>query len=265
MASGFCWRMDELALTLSDGVATLLIDRPAKRNALSQAMLAALPDLLSQAAADPAVRVLVVTGGAGRAFCAGADIDEFAQVYATPQASAAFTVLFAGAQTAMAGFPKPTAAMISGACVGGGCGLALGCDVRFADTSARFGIIPARLGLAYALADTKRLTDAVGFETASDLLYSARLIDADEALRIGLVGQVTAPDALEATVRAWANRVAANATSSLAAIKGMINRIRAGAAGDDAATRAIFTEAFASADFSEGRLAFIEKRRPNFS
>ncbi|MHB8285988.1 MAG: enoyl-CoA hydratase-related protein [Caulobacteraceae bacterium] len=257
--------MDELGLSLHDGVATLLIDRPAKRNALSQAMLAALPELLSQAAADPQVRVLVLTGGAGRAFSAGADIEEFEQVYATPHSAAAFAALFAGAQTAVASFPKPSAAMISGACVGGGCGLALGCDVRFADTSARFGVTPARLGLAYALADTKRLTDAVGFEAAFDLLYSARLIDAEDALRIGLVGQVCAPEALEATVAAWTRRVAANASSSLAAVKDMITRIRAGATADDAVTRAIFTDAFASADFAEGRRAFVEKRRPDFA
>jgi enoyl-CoA hydratase/carnithine racemase len=256
--------MDELSLTKSAGVATLLIDRPAKRNALNQAMLAALPPLLEEAAQDPGVRVLVVTGGAGRAFSAGADIDEFEAVYATPEATAAFTALFAGAQTAMASFPKPSVAMISGACIGGGCGLALGCDVRIADDSARFGITPAKLGLAYALEDTKRLTDAVGFEAAFDLLYSARVIHAAEALGIGLVGQVTTPDALEATVSAWTGLVAANAGSSLSAIKTMINRIRAGAVRDDATTRAIFTDAFASADFAEGRLAFTEKRQPTF-
>jgi enoyl-CoA hydratase/carnithine racemase len=256
--------MDELALTHSAGVGTLLIDRPAKRNALSRAMLAAIPRLLEQAAQDPSVRVLVVTGGSGRAFSAGADIDEFEEVYATLEATAAFTALFAGAQTAMASFPKPSLAMISGACVGGGCALALGCDVRIADDSARFGITPAKLGLAYALADTRRLTDAVGFEAAFDLLYSARLIDAAEALRIGLVGQVTRPETLEATVSAWTGMVAANAPTSLSAIKSMINRVRAGAMQDDDATRAIFTDAFASADFAEGRLAFVEKRPPDF-
>jgi enoyl-CoA hydratase/carnithine racemase len=256
--------MDELTLTSIAGVATLLIDRPAKRNALSRAMLAAIPRLLAQAAQDRGVRVLVVTGGAGRAFSAGADIDEFEAVYATPEATADFTALFAGAQTAMGSFPKPSLAMISGACIGGGCGLALGCDVRIADDSARFGITPAKLGLAYGLEDTKRLTDAVGFEAAFDLLYSARIIDAAEALRIGLVGHVTAPEGLQATVSAWTDMVAANARSSLFAVKTMINRVRAGAAEEDAAARGIFTQAFAGPDFAEGRQAFVEKRRPKF-
>jgi enoyl-CoA hydratase/carnithine racemase len=165
----------------------------------------------------------------------------------------------------MASFPKPSLAMISGACIGGGCALALGCDLRFADASARFGVTPARLGLAYTLADTKRLTDAVGYEAALDLLYSARLIDADEALRIGLVGRVTAPAELEAAVKAWAARAAANAATSLAAIKAVVTRVRQGASADDAVTRALFTDAFASADFAEGRRAFVEKRRPDFA
>lgn len=251
-------------LSHADGVGTLLIDRPEKRNALSRAMLAALPKLLAQAAADPAIRVLIVTGGAGRAFSTGADIGEFEEVYATREATEHFAALFAGAQAAMAGFPKPSVAMVSGPCVGGGCGLALGCDMRFADSDARFGITPAKLGLDYGLSDTRRVVDAIGYAAASDLLFSGRLIDAVEAGRIGLVSRVVAPDALDATTRDWAEAAARMSPASHRSIKATLSRIRGGATVDDAQSREAFMAAFASADFAEGRRAFVERRAPDF-
>ena len=255
---------EPLRLSHADGVGTLLINRPAKRNALSRAMLAALPDLLAQAAADPAIRVLIVTGGAGRAFSTGADIGEFEEVYATRAATEHFAGLFAGAQSAMADFLKPAIAMISGPCVGGGCGLALGCDLRFADSNALFGITPAKLGLYYGLADTRRVVDAIGFAATSDLLLSGRLIDAAEAARIGLVARVVAPEALEAATREWAQAAARLSPASHRSIKITLNRIRGGASDDDAQSREAFLAAFAGADFAEGRSAFVARRAPDF-
>ncbi len=254
------------AVTLSaDGpIGRITIDRPAKRNALTTAMLAAWPDLLAAAASDKAISVLIVTGGAGTPFSAGADIEEFAALTQDPAALDRFCTVFAAAQTAMADFPKPSIAMISGACVGGGCGLALGCDLRLADRTARFGITPARLGLDYGVADTKRLVDAVGFAHAADLLFTGRIIDAHEAAAIGLINRVVEPAALEAETLSLARQIAGNAPGSLVSIKAHLRAIRASVTNDDARSRAAFREAFTGPEFAEGLAAFLAKRPARF-
>jgi enoyl-CoA hydratase/carnithine racemase len=154
--------------------------------------------------------------------------------------------------------------MISGACVGGGCGLALGCDIRIADRTAKLGITPAKLGLAYSVADTKRLVDAVGFAHATDLLFSGRLVGAEEAQRLGLVSRVVEPAALESETLEVARAAAANAASSLRSIKAALRAIRAGRSADDDATRQVFADAFQGADFAEGLAAYFERRKPRF-
>lgn len=254
-----------LRLTCCDAVGTLSINRSSKRNSLDSETLRQLPELLSTAAADANLRVLILTGGAGCDFSAGADIDELEIISATPSAVVKFQGIFAAAQTAVESFPKPVIAMISGACVGGGCGLVLGCDVRFADTTARFGITPAKLGLAYGLADTRRLVEAVGHANAADLLFSAKLIDASEAVRVGIATRVLATECLLAETTAWAMGIAANAPSSLSTIKQILRRVRDGARDDDDASRAMFAAAFEGTAFAEGRKAFAEHRRPYFA
>jgi enoyl-CoA hydratase/carnithine racemase len=250
---------------LRDGaVATLLLDQPAKRNAMTRAMWRALPPLIEQATADDAIAVLRVEGAAGH-FCGGADIGEFAEVYATPASTAAANADIAAAADALAGFPKPSVAVIRGACVGGGVALALACDLRFAADDARFAVTPAKLGLIYSQSDTARLMRAVGAARAKDLLFTARLVDAAEALRIGLVEEVTAPDALEALVTARLAPLAGGSRPALRAIKAMVAAIEAGAARDDPTLAALFQESFAGADFREGYSAFLGKRAPVFT
>jgi enoyl-CoA hydratase/carnithine racemase len=155
--------------------------------------------------------------------------------------------------------------MISGACIGGGCGLALGCDLRFVDETAKFGITPAKLGLDYGVADTRRLVDAVGFARAADLLFSARLIKAEEALAIGLADRLLEPDLLESETRSFARTIAANAPSSLRAIKSHLQAIRKGRTIDDEDSRRAFFAAFEGSDLAEGLTAFQQKRPPTFS
>lgn len=246
-----------------DGIGRLILNQPAKRNALSQEMWRLVPQRLAEAAADPAIRVLVVQG-AGGTFAAGADISEFEAAYETRESTAAYAGDIAGAMDGLADFAKPTIALIQGACVGGGLGLALACDLRFAASDARMGITPGKLGLVYPLGDTKRLVQTVGPSHAKDLLFTGRLLGAAEALAMGLVNRVEAPDAVEAAVLDYAAQVTAASQYSARATKRMINRVLAGQIKDDAITVAEFLDAIEGPDFIEGRDAFRDKRKPNF-
>lgn len=253
---------DVLRLETAGGIARLLIDRPAKRNAFDQAMWEAFPLLVDRAMADPSVRLLVVGSANPGPFCAGADIAEFATGSGDPEWRRRNQTAIRATQTTLARAPKPTVAVIDGDCIGGGCGIALACDVRIASPRGRFGITPAKLGLVYPLHDTRLLVDLVGPAQAKWMLYSGILLDAAEALRIGLVQQV-AEDA-GAAVDHFAATLIAASPASQQATKAIIGRILAGATDDDAASSAGFDAAFTSADFKEGVAAFLAKRKPVF-
>lgn len=243
-------------------VAELVLNRPHTRNAFTASMWAALPGLLEAAARD--CRVLIVRG-AGDTFASGADISEFAEVYATAERGENYSRQIATALDALAAFPHPSIAMIRGACFGGGCALALACDLRFADESARFAITPARMGLLYPFNDTKRLVDCVGGAMAKDMLFSARTLDAAEALDCGLANRVTSPAGLERLVGDYVDQLLDMSPHSAEFTKQMIARVLAGQDHDSEATKALFAGAFNHADFNEGYRAFLEKRKPDFS
>ena len=245
-------------------VATIHLNRPDKRNALSMAMWADLLTAVEQADADVAVKVVIVTGE-GQAFAAGADIDEFAQVFTNPKTATAVADITYRAQKRLHRNTKPTIAKIRGACVGGGCGVALCCDLRFADTTAKLGITPGKLGLTYTLADTKRLMDVVGPATAKDILYTGRILGADEALKVGLIDRVIAPADLDKAVADYAAEICAASQFSARGTKAIVQQILDGAEDDTPATRQMFIDAFAGADFKEGFTAFTEKRKPKFT
>jgi len=243
----------------------LVLNQPDRRNALSRAMWEAMPDLLREAQDDAAIRVLVVRGVDEKAFAAGADISEFEKVHASPETSQAYNRIVQEAERGLSRFPKPTIAMIQGPCVGGGCGIAVACDLRFADETARFGIPPAKLGLVYSLHDTKLVVDKIGPARAMDMLYTGRLVKADEALRIGLIDRVFSPDAVEEETRNYCEALAEVSQFSVRATKKIVRMILDGVAEDTTETLEMFDDAFRGEDYREGRSAFMEKRKAKFT
>jgi enoyl-CoA hydratase/carnithine racemase len=245
-------------------LARLRLQRPARHNAIAAAIWRALPALCREIDADPEVAAVIVEGEGGQAFSAGADIAEFGTVFADPGSTAQYNAAVRAALAAVESLGRPSIALVRGLCVGGGCGLALACDLRFAGDTARLGITPSRLGLAYSFADTRRLVATVGPARAKDMLFSGRLLDAAEALAIGLVDRVLPDDAVESAALDYARELAERAPLSLRASKRMIEAIMAGADSDTAETAALYEAAYRSADFREGRAAFAERRPPRF-
>ncbi|GAA1196446.1 enoyl-CoA hydratase/isomerase family protein [Streptomyces hebeiensis] len=241
----------QLPHTVADGVATVVIHRPDKRNAMTPSMWRQLPPLLARLAADPAVRVLVLTG-AGDTFCAGADISSLRD----PDEDTRAPVV--AAEEALAAFPKPTLAAVRGYCVGGGCQLAVACDLRFAEEGAWFGITPARLGIAYPASSTRRLVSLVGPSSASYLLYSAELIGTERALRTGLVDEVLPAGGLGKRVAEFTRGLVARSRLTQAAAKESVS----GRTDRDAHWA---RQARDSGETAEGVAAFLERREPHFT
>ena len=252
------WRLEHT----TPHIAQLIIDNTSRRNAVTARMWSGLPGLLERVAASEA-RVLVLSG-AGEHFSAGADIAEFETLYSTPEGAARASADIQRALDALAALPVPSVARICGACVGGGMALALACDVRIADSTARFAITPAKLGLVYPFADVVRLCEAVGAARARDLLLTARMVGASEADAIGLVHRVAPPGELDAAVDDYAEVITQLSPHSLRTMKSMLSRYSAGQRESDAATDAIFLSGFTSDDFAEGFRAFLERRKPGF-
>ena len=239
-------------------IGRLLIDRPARRNAMTQAMWEAVPALVAEAVADPAIRVVVLQSAVGGMFCAGADIGELLNNRDDAAWRAANQAAINAAQYALARAAKPLIAFVDGDAVGGGCGLALAADIRLATPRARLGITPAKLGLVYPLHDTKLLVDLVGPGQAKRLLFTGELLSAEEALAVGLI------ELIGDSADPLAVRIAALSVYSTHGVKQFVRRVLDGQAEDDADTLAVFAEAFLGPDFAEGTAAFLAKRKPEF-
>ncbi|VVT11042.1 enoyl-CoA hydratase/isomerase family protein [Erythrobacter sp. EC-HK427] len=248
-----------LRFAIEGRTAHLLIDRVDKRNAFTRAMWEAVPELLQEIAATEGVRALVLRSATpGGVFCAGADIAGMAENAADADWCAGQQAAINAAQLALARFALPTIAFVEGDAIGGGCALAMACDIRVATPQARFGITPSRLGLAYPLHDVKLLVDLVGPGQAKRLLFTGALIDAAEALRIGLV------EVLEDDCAALLDAVLAGSPQSIRVLKGFVARVQGGQGEDDADSLASFAAMFRGPDFTEGTAAFRQKRKPDF-
>jgi enoyl-CoA hydratase/carnithine racemase len=204
----------------------------------------------------------VLVTGAGGAFCAGADISEFETVYGSEAAAQEYNALVRAGQQALRDLPLPVIAVIEGPCVGGGCGIALSCDLRFAGEGSVFAITPARLGIAYGPADTMALVEKVGPARAKDILFSARKLDTAEAFAIGLVERVAPVGTALAAALAYAEGLAALSPASLAVTKRIVNGLIP--VHTDPAILRDFDALFTGPDFAEGTRAFLERRPPRF-
>ncbi|PJK30809.1 enoyl-CoA hydratase [Minwuia thermotolerans] len=248
-----------------DGVGWIIFNQPEKRNAVSVEMWAAVPQIMAYYDADPEVRCVVLKGAGEQAFIAGADISEFGEKRNSPEATKHYDAVSAEAHRALALSPKPTIAMINGFCIGGGVAVALSTDIRIAADNGRFAVPAARLGLGYGAGGLKRLIDVVGPAFAKEIFFTARQFDAAEALAMGLVNRVVPAAELESYVLDYARRIAENAPLTIRAAKMTIDELLKDAERRDlAACEAAISQCFASADYAEGRTAFMEKRKPRF-
>jgi enoyl-CoA hydratase len=243
-------------------VALVTINRPDKRNALDGPTRARLLELLDELAADAEVRAVVLTGAGDKAFVAGADISEFEGRSPIDQ----FRVMSGRTVfDAMEAFPKPVIAALNGFTLGGGCELAMACDIRLAADTARLGQPEVNLGIIPGGGGTQRLPRLVGTGMAYRLLYTGDLIDANEALRIGLVDEVVPAADLRARALALAGAIAEKSPVALRLIKEAIRAsIRSPLDEGLRQERTLFGLAFASEDKAEGVAAFLGKRKAEF-
>jgi enoyl-CoA hydratase len=258
-------KMPALRLERDGGLAILVLDNPARLNALTSGMWASVPRLIGEADADAAVRVIVIKGAGGKAFSAGADISEF-DTARTGDAVQIYDALNHAAFEALLGARKPTVAMIEGFCLGGGLGIAACCDLRLANREATFAIPAARLGLGYHPRWVRTLLTLAPPASIKELLFTGRRFTADDALAMGLVNRVYSGEALETETRALAETIAANAPMTIRAAKAAIDELTARPeSADIARLEALVKACFESADYAEGRRAFAEKRKPAFN
>ncbi len=257
---------DRVRVRLEGAALHIVFNNPARHNALSVDMWGAVPPLLAQAAGDDRVRLVVFSGAGEKAFVSGADISQFEDQRAAKEAVKHYEALAEEALMGIYRFGKPTLACIRGWCIGGGVNVAISCDIRIAAQDAVFSIPAARLGLGYRYSALKNLVDLIGVGAAKDLFYTARRIDAAEALRLGLVTRTAAVEALPALLAEYTTSIAENAPLTIALAKAAAREVaKPEAARDLARLDAMTTACFDSADFKEGRDAFMQKRQPVFT
>ena len=236
-----------------------------RHNALSVDMWEAVPALLSQAEHDMRVRLVVFSGAGEKAFVSGADISQFEDMRAAKEAVTKYEHMAETALMSIYNFPKPTLACIRGYCIGGGVNVAISCDMRIAASDAVFSVPAAKLGLGYRYSAMKNLVDLIGPGAAKDLFFTARRLDANEALRLGLVSRVCETEKLPELLAEYTSALAANAPITIAAAKAIIKEIlKPTPELDMALCQQLIRNCFDSADYAEGRKAFMEKRKPVF-
>jgi enoyl-CoA hydratase/carnithine racemase len=255
---------DDLLVERDGAVATVVLNRPDSHNAITLQMYQAIPALFASLDTDESVKVVVVRGAGTKAFASGADISEFEEVRGNAESAKSYNQRVAAAERAIENVSKPTIALILGYCIGGGCGLALSCDLRFGDDRTRMAITPAKLGLVYSLESTKRLVDLVGPARTKWILMSGQQIGAEQAQRLGLLDELSTVEDLDKLAYDFAHLLTTRAQFSVRAAKKIVGRILSGQVVDDDATTELRNSSFDTEDYAEGVRAFLEKRTPRF-
>jgi enoyl-CoA hydratase len=247
-----------------NGIGMITLNRPKALNALNSELLTELNGLLDEIAQDESVKVVIVTGAGDKAFVAGADIAEMQSM--SPMEGRAFGKFGQGIFNKLENIPQPVIAAVNGFALGGGCELAMACDIRIASDRAKFGQPEVSLGIVPGFGGTQRLPRLIGKGRAKELLYTADMINAEEAYRIGLVNKIVPADELLSTAKELAEKIMARAQVAVQLCKAAVNTgmdidLESGIAYE----AEVFGLCFASADQKEGMSAFVGKRKPNFT
>jgi len=256
----------EKLIARKDGaIGWVIFNNPQKRNAMSLEMYQATAVAMEDYAKDPAIRVVILRGEGDKAFISGADISSFKERRGTPEQVRMSDEISERCNKAIRECPKPVIAMIRGYCMGGGAGIAVACDLRFASDDSRFGVPAAKLSVGYRFGGIRRLSELVGPQFTAEIFYTGRQFTAEEALAMGLVNRVLPAAELEKYVLDTAATIAGNAPLTIAAVKRSLIELRKDPADRDLALCNKMVEGcFASEDYKEGQKAFMEKRKPVF-
>ena len=258
--------MNDILVERRGAIATVVFNRPRTRNAITLAMWSEIARVTGTLAADDSVQAIVYRGAGTDAFASGADISEFTEQRKDIDSALRYNHETQVAYEAMRYCPKPTVAMVFGYCMGGAMMLAMACDLRFAAHGSKFGIPAGKLSIVYGADGVGQLVDLVGPASAKDILFSARTVDADEALRIGFIQRLVPADTLEQLTYDYLETVAANAPLTTRGAKLTVQYYLEGL--DDARVKLLkdlATQAYESEDYREGTRAFLEKRAPRFT
>jgi enoyl-CoA hydratase len=247
-----------------EGVGWMVFDNPERHNAINLSMWQGILDILADFESDADIRACVMTGAGDRAFISGADIGELPDGTRKSELSGEGGGVPVRALKALGAFKKPLIAMVRGWCLGGGVAVALKADFRIAANDVVVGVPAARLGVGYPLDAVRDLVTLMGPATAKLMLFTAERIGAEAALRVGFVDEVVAPDALEERVRVLTSEICHNAPLSIVAAKATVEHIVRSETSDGDGPERLIQACLASADFQEGRAAFLEKRQPVF-
>lgn len=256
---------DKIITEQTGEIARIIFNQPEKRNAVSLEMWEAVERAVMRFAEDPEVRILILSGAGGKAFVSGADISKFETERASAEAVAHYNATTKRVYDMVEAFPKPTIAQIDGFCVGGGVALSLCCDLRICGEGSQFAVPAAKLGLGYAFPGIKRLVDVVGPAFAKEIFFTARRFSAEEARIMGLVNRVVPDAEVAETALETARMISANAPMTVASVKFIVGQtVKPESERDLAECDARVKACFDSADYIEGRRAFLEKRKPQF-
>lgn len=256
---------DKMIAQKDGSIGWATFNNPARRNAVSLPMWQALRDIVEDFAADPEIRVIVLKGAGDKAFVAGADISEFEQKRSDVETTRVYNDTAHRAIAALREVGKPTIAMIRGYCVGGGVAVALACDLRVAAEASSFAIPAAKLGIGYEFDGVQKLVEVVGPSFAREIFYTARQFSSQEAVAMGLVNRVIPDEGLESYIRDYASTIAGNAPLTVMSIKVLVAQALLDESQRDLhLCQQLVDGCQNSADYAEGRRAFMEKRSPKF-